>query len=41
MADNSFDARAELEVGGRTFEIFRLDEAAAAAERAIPKLFAR
>ena len=25
MADNSFDARAELEVGGRTFEIFRLD----------------
>jgi aconitate hydratase len=25
MADNSFEARAELEVGGRTFEIFRLD----------------
>src|ERR687889_1449667 len=25
MADNSFDARAELEVGGRTFEIYRLD----------------
>src|SRR6476659_6049193 len=25
MADNSFDARAELDVGGRTFEIFRLD----------------
>jgi aconitate hydratase len=24
MADNSFDARADLEVGGRTFEIFRL-----------------
>ena len=25
MADNSFDARAELEVGGRTYEIYRLD----------------
>src|SRR4051795_1154770 len=25
MADNSFDSRAELEVGDRTFEIFRLD----------------
>ena len=25
MADNSFDARAELEVGDRTFEIYRLD----------------
>jgi aconitate hydratase len=25
MSDNSFDARAELEVGDRTFEIFRLD----------------
>jgi aconitate hydratase len=25
MADNSFDARADLEVGGRTFEIYRLD----------------
>src|SRR5215218_2958412 len=25
MADNSFDARAELEVGDRSFEIFRLD----------------
>lgn len=25
MSDNSFDARAELDVGGRTFEIFRLD----------------
>src|SRR3954463_13243392 len=25
MSENSFDARAELEVGGRTFEIFRLD----------------
>jgi aconitate hydratase len=25
MAENSFDARAELDVGGRTFEIFRLD----------------
>src|SRR3954469_11289726 len=25
MSDNSFDARAELEVGGRTYEIFRLD----------------
>ena len=24
-SDNSFDARADLEVGGRTFEIFRLD----------------
>src|ERR671914_1061281 len=25
MADNSFDARADLEVGGRNFEIYRLD----------------
>ena len=25
MADNSFDARAELQVGDRTFEIYRLD----------------
>jgi aconitate hydratase len=25
MSANSFDARAELEVGGRRFEIFRLD----------------
>jgi aconitate hydratase len=25
MAENSFDARAELDVGGRTYEIFRLD----------------
>src|SRR5688572_33013942 len=25
MAENSFDARAELEVGDRTFEIYRLD----------------
>ena len=25
MADNSFDARADLEVGGKTYEIFRLD----------------
>ena len=25
MADNSFDARADLEVGGNTYEIFRLD----------------
>ena len=25
MSENSFDARAELEVGGETFEIFRLD----------------
>jgi aconitate hydratase A / 2-methylisocitrate dehydratase len=25
MADNSFDARADLEVGGKTFEIYRLD----------------
>ena len=25
MAENSFDARAELDVGGRTFEIHRLD----------------
>src|SRR3954470_22832765 len=25
MAENSFDARAELEVGGRTYEILRLD----------------
>src|SRR3954469_8224675 len=25
MSDNSFDARAELEVGGRSFEIYRLD----------------
>src|SRR5919202_3079766 len=25
MPDNSFDARADLEVGGRTYEIFRLD----------------
>src|ERR671933_1589504 len=25
MADNSFDARAALEVGGKTYEIFRLD----------------
>ncbi len=25
MADNSFDARADLEVGGRTYEIHRLD----------------
>src|SRR3954462_6244744 len=25
MSDNSFGARAELDVGGRTFEIFRLD----------------
>src|SRR3954453_22170956 len=25
MSENSFDARAELEVGGRTYEIFRLD----------------
>ena len=25
MADNSFDARADLEVGGETYEIFRLD----------------
>ena len=24
-AENSFDARAELEVGGRTYEIYRLD----------------
>src|SRR5215217_225771 len=25
MSENSFDARAELEVGGETFEIYRLD----------------
>src|SRR3954453_522803 len=25
MSDNSFDARAELQVGGRTYEIYRLD----------------
>jgi aconitate hydratase len=25
MSENSFDARAELDVGGRRFEIFRLD----------------
>src|SRR5215218_6648267 len=25
MSENSFDARAELEVGGETFEIFRLE----------------
>src|SRR5918912_3191352 len=25
MSENSFDARAELEVGGRTYEIYRLD----------------
>jgi aconitate hydratase A / 2-methylisocitrate dehydratase len=25
MSDNSFDARAELDVGGRTYEIYRLD----------------
>ena len=25
MADNSFDARSDLEVGGRSFEIYRLD----------------
>ena len=25
MSENSFGARAELEVGGETFEIFRLD----------------
>ena len=25
MSDNSFDARADLEVGGRTYEIYRLD----------------
>src|SRR5215213_9721514 len=25
MPDNSFDARADLEVGGRSFEIYRLD----------------
>src|SRR5919112_491096 len=25
MAENSFDARAELEVGGRTYEVYRLD----------------
>src|SRR5215203_1042325 len=25
MSDNSFDARADLEVGGKTYEIFRLD----------------
>src|SRR3954464_12471445 len=25
MTENSFDARAELEIGGRTYEIFRLD----------------
>src|SRR3954463_5950843 len=25
MSDNSFGARAELDVGGRTYEIFRLD----------------
>src|SRR5437764_4142425 len=25
MSDNSFDARADLEVGGSTYEIFRLD----------------
>ena len=25
MSENSFDARADLEVGGRTFEIYRLD----------------
>src|SRR5689334_7953945 len=25
MSDNSFDARADLEVGGRSYEIFRLD----------------
>jgi aconitate hydratase len=25
MSDNSFDARAQLEVGDRSFEIFRLD----------------
>src|SRR5215210_6431749 len=25
MADNSFDARADLEVGGKTYEIYRLD----------------
>jgi aconitate hydratase len=25
MADNSFDARADLEVGGRSYELYRLD----------------
>src|SRR4051812_24469905 len=25
MSDNPFDARAELDVGGRTYEIYRLD----------------
>ncbi|MEA2134807.1 MAG: aconitate hydratase, partial [Solirubrobacteraceae bacterium] len=25
MSENSFDARADLEVGGKTYEIFRLD----------------
>ena len=25
MSENSFDARADLEVGGETYEIFRLD----------------
>src|ERR687887_990663 len=25
MTDNSFDARADLEVGGRSYEIYRLD----------------
>ena len=25
MSDNSFDARADLEVGGRSYEIYRLD----------------
>src|SRR5215218_4701958 len=25
MSENSFDARADLDVGGRTYEIFRLD----------------
>src|SRR3954451_6889496 len=25
MSDNSYDARADLEVGGRTYEIYRLD----------------
>ena len=25
MPENSFDARAELDIGGRTYEIYRLD----------------
>ena len=25
MSDNSFDARAELDAAGRTYEIYRLD----------------